>query len=165
MTGSKPCPTVFLSLRDDDDLPLSERLLPRLIMEAQSLIGAGSLTSTHMLGITTYQVLNNVPVLSRLMAELEEATPDAATPCSLQILQKIHYLSAVINEGLCISCRSIHRLQRGHLDKALIYWDWSIPPGTPVGMSSLHMHNDLTIFPKPGLFDPSRWMGPEKELR
>ena len=164
-SGSESHPTVFHSLRDDDDLPLSEKSLPRLVMEAQSLVGAGTLTSTHMLSMTTYHVLINPPILCRLMAELEEVVPDAATPCSLKHLERLPYLGAVINEGLRISYGSIHRLQRVHPDNALNYKNWIIPPGTPVGMSSLHMHNDPVIFPEPRSFDPSRWMGPEKELR
>ena len=164
-TDSASHPTVFHSLRDDDDLPLSEKSLPRLVMEAQSLIGAGTLTSTHMLSITTYHVLDNPPVLSRLTAELEEALPDAAAPCSLQTLEQLPYLGAVINEGLRVSYGSIHRLQRVHPDNALAYRGWIIPPGTPVGMSSLHLHNDSTIFPEPERFDPSRWTGPEREPR
>lgn len=164
-TGSKSHPTVFHSLRDDDGLPLSEKSLPRLVMEAQSLVGAGTLTSTHMLSMTTYHVLMNPPILSRLIAQLEQALPDASTPCSLQKLEQIPYLSAVINEGLRISYGSIHRLQRVHPDNALTFRNWTIPPGTPVGMSSLHMHNDPAIFPEPRRFDPSRWMGLEKELR
>lgn len=164
-TGSKSRSTVFHSLRDDDGLPLSEKSLPRLVMEAQSLVGAGTLTSTHMLSMTTYHVLMNPPILSKLMAQLEQALPDASTPCSLQKLEQIPYLSAVINEGLRISYGSIHRLQRVHPDNALTFRNWTIPPGTPVGMSSLHMHNDPAIFPEPRRFDPSRWMGPEKEMR
>lgn len=164
-TGVKSHPTVFHSLRDDDDLPLSEKSLPRLVMEAQGLVGAGTLTSAHMLSMTTYHVLMNPPILSRLMAELEEAIPDATAPCLLQNLEQLSYLSAVINEGLRISYGSIHRLQRVHPDNALTFRNWTIPAGTPVGMSSLHMHNDPAIFPEPRRFDPSRWMGPEKELR
>ncbi len=163
--GSESHPSVFHSLRDDHDLPLSEKSLPRLVMEAQSLIGAGTLTSTHMLSMTTYHVLVNPAILSTVMAELEEANPDAAMPCPLQKLEQLPYLGAIINEGLRISYGSIHRLQRVHPDNALTFRDWTIPPGTPVGMSSLHMHNDPAIFPEPWRFDPSRWMGPEKEAR
>lgn len=134
-------------------------------MEAQSLVGAGTLTSTHMLSMTTYHVLINPPILGILMAELEEAIPNAATPCPLQNLEQLPYLGAVINEGLRISYWSIHRLQRVHPDNALIYKGWTIPPGTLVGMGSLHLHNDPAIFPEPRRFDPSRCMGPEKEPR
>ncbi len=158
-------PTVFHSLRDDPDLPLSEKSLPRLVMEAHSLIGAGTLTSTHMLSITTYHILANPPILGKLLEELEEAIPDIATPCPLQTLEQLPYLSAVISEGLRVSYGSVHRLQRVHPDDALIFRDWIIPPGTPVSMSSISMHDDESIFPEPRNFDPQRWIGPERDLR
>jgi cytochrome P450 len=164
-TRSGSHPTVFHSLRDDTDHPLSEKSLPRLVMEAQSLIGAETLTTTHMLSMTTYHVLANPPVLSKLMAELEEAISDIATPCALQSLEQLPYLSAVIDEGLRVSYGSIHRLQRVHPDNALTFRDWTIPPGTPIGMSSLYMHDYPTIFPEPRRFDPQRWIGPETEFR
>ena len=162
---SKSHATVFHSLRDDDDLPPSEKSLPRLVTEASSLTAAGTLTTAHMLSATTYHILNNPPILSTLMAELETAFPDAAMACSLQILEKLPYLNAVISEGLRLSYGTIHRLQRVHPDNVLTYRDWIIPPGTPVGMSPIFMHNDPAIFPDPQLFDPSRFIGPEKEKR
>ena len=161
--GSDSHPTVFHSLRDDDDLPLSEKSLPRLVMEAQSLVGAGTLTSTHMLSMTTYHVLTNPSILSTLLAELEEAIPDVSMACPLQSLEQLPYLSAIINEGLRISYGSVHRLQRVHPENALTFRDWIIPPGTPVGMSSVDMHNDPAIFTEPTKFDPSRWIGTGKE--
>lgn len=164
-TTSESHPTVFHSLRDDHDLPLAEKSLPRLVMEAQSLIGAGTLTSTHMLSMTTYHVLVSPPVLGRLMAELEEAIPNANVPISLQSLEQLPYLGAVILEGLRISYGTIHRLQRVHPDNALTFREWTIPPNTPIGMSSLFMHDDPVVFPEPRKFDPSRWTGPEKEFR
>ena len=86
-TSTESHPTVFHSLRDDPDLPLSEKSLPRLVMEAQSLIGAGTLTTTHMLSITTYHILANPSILRKILEELEEAIPDIATPCLLQTLE------------------------------------------------------------------------------
>ena len=164
-TSTKSHPTMFYSLRDDLDLPLSEKSLPRLVMEAQSLIRAGTLTSTHMLSITTYYILANAPILSKLLKELEEAIPDIATPCPLQTLEQLPYLNAVVLEGLRISYGSVHRLQRVHPDNALKFQDWIIPPGTPVSMSSISMHDDPNIFPEPRKFDPQRWIGPEREMR
>lgn len=164
-TSTESHPTVFHSLRDDPDLPLSEKSLPRLVMEAQSLIGAGTLTSTHMLSITTYHILANTPVLSKLLEELEEAIPDIATPCPLQILEQLPYLSAVVLEGLRVSYGSVHRLQRVHPDNVLKFQDWIIPPGTPVSMSSISMHDDPSIFPEPRKFGPQRWIGPDRDIR
>ena len=157
-------PTVFHSLRDDDDLPLSEKSLPRLVMEAQSLIGAGTLTSTHMLSMTTYHVLSNPRVLEKLLLELKQAIPNTDSPCSLQNLEQLPYLSAVISEGLRVSYGSVHRLQRVHPDKALTFREWTIPPGTPVGMSSIFFHDDPAVFPEPQVFDPSRWLE-DKEFK
>lgn len=134
-------------------------------MEAQSLVGAGTLTSTHMLSMTTYHILPNPPVLRRLMVELEEAIPNKEISCSLQTLEQLPYLEAVVNEGFRISYGSIHRLQRVHPDNALTFEEWTIPPGTPVGMSSISMHDDPAVFPDPRQFDPLRWIGPEKEFR
>ena len=134
-------------------------------MEAQSLIGAGTLTSTHMLSMTTYHILANPPIVRSLIEELEDAIPDIHIPLSLQQLEQLPYLTAVVNEGLRISYGTLHRLQRVHPDHTLKYRDWTIPPGTPVGMSSLFMHDDPAVFPEPRQFDPSRWTGPEKEFR
>ena len=156
---------MFHSLRDDPDLPLSEKSFPRLVMEAQSLIGAGTLTSTHMLSITTYHILANPPILSKLLEELEEVIHDIAISCPLQTLEQLAYLSAVVLEGLRVSYGSVHRLQRVHPDNALNFQDWIIPPGTPVSMSSISMHDDPSIFPEPRKFDPQRWIGPEREIR
>ena len=164
-TGTESHPTVFHSLRDDTDLPLSEKSLSRLAFEAQSLAGAGTLTSTHMLCITTYHILANPPILSKLLEDLEEAIPDIAIPCPLQTLEQLPYLSAVVGEGLRVSYGSVHRLQRVYPENTLIFRDWTIPPGTPVSMSSIFMNDDASIFPKPRNFDPQRWMGPERDIR
>lgn len=160
--GSDQHPTIFHSLRDDPNLPPSEKSLSRLVAEAQGLVGAGTLTTAHMLSITSYHVLANPPVLSRLMAELEEAIPGIATTPSLQDLEHLPYLSAVICEGFRVSYGTVHRLQRVHPDKSLTFRDWVIPPGTPVGMSPQDLHDDPNIFPEPRNFDPSRWMGSDK---
>lgn len=33
-----------------------------------------------------------------------------------------------------------------------------IPPGTPVSMIHMAIHNDPTIFPRPKVWDPERWL-------
>ena len=156
---------IFHSLRDDPELPLHEKSLHRLVMEAQSLVGAGALSTTHMLSISTYHVLSNSEVFNQLMAELKLALPDPAVSISLQVLEKLPYLSAVIKEGLRISYGSIHRLRCVHPETTLTYRNWTIPPGTPVGMSSLFLHDNPEVFPAPKVFDPSRWIGPEGDQR
>lgn len=33
-----------------------------------------------------------------------------------------------------------------------------VPPGTPVAMTSVLVHNDARIFPEPEKFQPERWL-------
>jgi cytochrome P450 len=42
------------------------------------------------------------------------------------------------------------------------YKEWTIPPGTAVGMDSYHMHNNPKVFPDPFVFRPERWIGNPK---
>ena len=150
-------PTIFHSLRDSSNLPPREKTQSRLEMEAQSLVGAGTLTTAHMLGVTTYHILSNPSILHKLLLELETTIPDPSVS-SLQELEKLPYLSAVISEGLRVSCGISHRLQRVHPDATLRYNNWIIPAGTPVSMTSIFIHNDPILFPNPRLFDPARWL-------
>ncbi|KAI4248152.1 MAG: hypothetical protein L6R40_001241 [Gallowayella cf. fulva] len=86
-----------------------------------------------------------------------------------------------------VSCGVSHRLQRISPDTDLTYQEWSIPKGvsplaslphpsrpypspapfmltyfqTPVGMTSVLMHNNTDLFPNPHTFDPERWLQPD----
>ena len=150
--------TVFHSLRDDPELPTWEKGPVRLTAEAASLVGAGTLTSAHMLAITSYHILANPTVLKRLNLELEGAMPDPTKCAGWQALEQLPYFTAVINEGLRLSYGVLHRLSRVHPDRSLQFGDWTIPPGTPVGTTPLFFHEDENMFPKPRDFNPERWL-------
>ena len=81
--------TIFHALRDDLELPPEEKSISRLTAEATSLEGAGTLTSTHMLAITTYHVLANLRILETLLKEFETSIPDVEHPSDLQTLEKL----------------------------------------------------------------------------
>lgn len=53
-----------------------------------------------------------------------------------------------------------HRLQRISPDLALPYKEWTIPVGTPAGMTTLLLHKNPDNFPSPRTFDPNRWLQP-----
>lgn len=91
--------TIFHALREDPDLPPEEKTRERLVAEAGSIVGAGTLTSAHMLSLTTYIVFNDASILTRLLAGLDKAIPDPSSSASLQTLEPLPYLNAVINEG------------------------------------------------------------------
>lgn len=142
----------------DADIPEAEKSTKRLNSEAQVMIGAGTLTTSHTLATTTYYLLANPPTLTRLISELDAANADLSQPLSLAELEQIPYLTAVMFEGLRISYGVSHRLQRIARDRTIKYHDWIIPVGTPVGLTAVHIHDDPDIFPSPREFRPERWL-------
>ena len=144
----------------DSDLPEAEKQPERIKAEAQVAIGAGTLTSTHALKAATYHILANADIHSQLMEELETRIPDPNSPPKLRELEQMPYLMSVMFETLRIFYGNSHRLQRIFQDRTVQCQGVAIPPGTPISMSILHMHDDERIFPNPYQFDPSRWRGP-----
>lgn len=142
----------------DSDLPPSEKDPLRIRGEAITAMGAGTLTSTHSLKCTTYHILANPSILHRLMHDLESAIPDPASLPSLRELEHIPYLVAIMYESLRIFPGASHRLQRVFPNDAVRYKEWIIPPGTPIGMTSVHIHENEDIFPEPQVFKPERWL-------
>ena len=82
---------------------------------------------------------------------------------SLSELEKLPYLTAVIQEGLRVCEPVTHRLGRRFPEKTLNYNGKSIPAGTTVSMTSLLIHQNEDIFSEPGMFKPERWLGPENK--
>jgi len=84
--------------------------------------------------------------------------PTPTVPTPLVHLENLPYLTAVISEGLRISYGVSHRLQRSAPDRAIQFQDYTIPPGTPVSMTSVLIHDNPHIFPDPHTFTPERWL-------
>ena len=142
----------------DSNLPESEKSATRIAGEASIAIGAGTLTSSHALKHATYHILANPKIHERLMIDLEKAIPDPNNPPNLRELENIPYLVAILYEALRNFHGVSHRLQRICPDQPIKYKEWNIPPGTPVSMTSVHIHNDPNIFPDPYTFRPERWL-------
>lgn len=85
-------------------------------------------------------------------------------PTSAQ-LERLPYLSAVIQEGLRLHPGATLRFQRVCPDEPLFYRDpWTkkeyvIPAGTSVSMDALSISMNSKIFPEPTKFWPERWIG------
>ncbi|KIW89319.1 uncharacterized protein Z519_10173 [Cladophialophora bantiana CBS 173.52] len=152
-------PTIFHELIHTRELPPEEKTLEHLVDEGQSVVAAGQVTTTHYLNTTAYHILANLDVLDKLKAELGEAMPDGKLP-SLQKLERLPYLTAVVYEGFRMSYGVTHRLQRVSPTEPLIYHDYVIPAGTPVSMTSIFMHENTKYFPEPKVFKPERWLNP-----
>ncbi|KAL3434209.1 cytochrome P450 [Aspergillus tetrazonus] len=96
----------------------------------------------------------------RLAGELEGVM--AQYPTSMptwQQLERLPYLHALVKEGLRLSYGAMRRLPRVFPDAALHYKQWTIPPGTPVGMAAYSLHTDPEVYPDPFEFRPERWLG------
>ena len=154
--------TIFHELIDCD-LPAHERTLPRLVDEGQTMIAAGQETTSFFLKTTTYHILANKDIHDMLKAELKQAIPNSSVIPPLARLEALPYLHAVVQEGHRFSHGVLGRLERISPDKPLQCHGWTIPPGTPVAMTSLLQHRDSTKFPNPRMFDPNRWLQPGSE--
>jgi cytochrome P450 len=143
-------------------LPPEEKTSTRLWQDGQVTVIAGTLTTAWALSVVTYHLLTVPNVLKKLKAELVSAIPDPSKSLPLSALEQLPYLTACIQEGLRLSCGVSSRLQRIAPDEDLIFNDgkktWTIPRGTPVGMTSTLVHYDASIFPSPTSFLPERWI-------
>jgi cytochrome P450 len=157
-------PTVFKELLDSD-LPREEVTVQRLAEEAQTVVAAGQVTTAHFLKKTSFHILANREILRKLKEELISTMPSDGSLPPISKLEQSPYLSAVISEGFRRSYGVTQRLPRVSPDAPLIYKDWVIPPGTPVSMTSIFMHDNPQYFPNPEVFDPDRWLKADAERR
>ncbi|KAK5115234.1 hypothetical protein LTR62_001434 [Meristemomyces frigidus] len=152
--------TIFHDLLENDNLPASEKTLPRLVQEAQIIIAAGTTTTVHYLKSTVYFIIANKTIAERLRRELEEAIPDPKQLPPLHVLERLPYMSAVVKEGFRVNDGASTRLARISPDSDLEFAGKVIPRGTAVSMSTWIQHRNPVIFPEPEVFDPERWLGP-----
>lgn len=157
-------PSIFRTLLNSD-LPAYDKSVSRLMEDAQTLVAGGLVTTTMALSLATYYILSDEHILKTLTAELTKAMPDPARSLPLVDLEQLEYLNAITLETLRMSHGVSHRLQRVSPSQSLRYHDIIIPAGTPVSMTSVHMHNNTDIFPNPHLFKPERWLPLESEGR
>ena len=109
------------------------------------------------MAITHFHLISNPPIMAKVRAELLTVQENA----SWTELEQLPYLSACIAEGNRLSFGVTARACRIAPDEALQYKGYTIPPGTPVSMTTLCVHTDEDIFPDPWTFNPDRWLGPE----
>lgn len=173
--------TIFHGLLNGN-LPDSEKTSDRLQQEANLLVVAGQDTTgecplffaftfsalLRRLAITTaaimYHLLANPEKLKKLKEELAVAIPDPQTTPDYGVMERLPYLSAVIQEGLRVNSGAATRMQRISPDEPLSYHDkdrdvtWTIPAGVPISMTQHLIHYNPNIFPKPWEFRPERWL-------
>ena len=90
--------TVLSSLLASD-LPPQELSITRLQQEAIGIVGAAIETTRSSLTLASFHILDNPEIFRRLRQELEEAFSDLTKPPTLRQLERLPYLTAVIQEG------------------------------------------------------------------
>ncbi|CAI7585619.1 unnamed protein product [Penicillium viridicatum] len=140
------------------ELPENERTLDRLEDESALLLGAGTETTARSITVAMFYLIHNKEVMAKLRAELKTVLPTPLSKASWVDLEKLPYLTGVVNEGLRLSHGMTARLARVSPTEPMLYKDWVIPAGTPVSQSNYFVHMDPTLFPEPEKFDPDRWI-------
>ncbi|KAL9032134.1 MAG: hypothetical protein Q9180_006680, partial [Flavoplaca navasiana] len=157
----EPIPGLYLSVIQSR-LGWQDNLAETIAREGMSLLIAGSETTAMTLSLITYHLLANPDMLAKLREALEQTIPDSNSLPSLTQLEAIPYLYACIQEGLRLAYGTSNRLSR--VSRTPIkYRDWEIPAGVPIGMTTIFMHDDESIFPDHKAFCPERWLGKRKD--
>ncbi|KAK2028120.1 cytochrome P450 [Colletotrichum zoysiae] len=144
------------------DLPREELAHKRMQHEAESLIGAGLETTSWTLALGCFYILHDARIHAELRTELAAAIPDDDGQIPPWVtLEKLPYLTAIINESLRMSMGVIERLVRINRNPSTpwVYQGTVIPANVAVSMDHYHMLMNERVFPDPTTFTPERWLG------
>lgn len=155
-------PSVFTHLRDNPNLPASERSAQRLEDEATLIVMAGTYSPMLSLVIAHFHLLANPDIMTRLRTGLA-ANPLAVTATQLE---QLPYIS--VSSKKHIVCRLASQVKtREYAQMSLSYTltltkrtkkkTYTVPPGTSISVSTLLIHTNESIFPDPWKFEPERW--------
>lgn len=165
--------SVYDSVLDSAVLPPKEKSLLRLEQEGALLVLAGTESPAHTLNVTFYHLLANPFILTKLRNELSTVP----TPAPWTELEKLPYLSAVLEEGnrlsFGVTARTtriahefLHYTPSRHVNfPSSMGKVYTIPPRTPISITTLSAHTAESVFPDPFTFDPERWLGDEGRER
>ena len=142
----------------DSKLPPSEKTFKRIFQDVSTATDAGFETTASAIRLIFFHVFSNPKLLQRLRAELASAGASPDRPLDLKTLEQLPLLTAILKEGLRLSPAIATRMARVSPDSDIVYNQWRVPAGTPIGMTLILMHTDETLYPEPKLFNPDRWL-------
>ncbi|KIW48345.1 hypothetical protein, variant 1 [Exophiala oligosperma] len=137
--------TILHELAASPTLPPREKSLVRLKDEMNMVIGAGGETTAQTLTRTCYHLVTTPDVLARLKRELTTTLKDPDKIPSIDLLQNLRYLTAVVEEGLRISFPVLARSPRVFRRHALQLGDWTVPAGKSFRTRSNSTRTDGSI--------------------
>lgn len=158
LTKRKDIFSLLLTAQDPDtgdNIPL-----PELWMESNTLIVAGSDTTSTTLAATLYYLLHNPHTLHRLRAEILATFSTRHEIRMGPKMQSCSYLRAVIDETMRMTPAVGGNLPREVLPGGLEIPELGVflPEGVDVGVPiyAVQHHGDYVV--RPFVFDPERWL-------
>ncbi|KAI5358294.1 putative cytochrome P450 [Septoria linicola] len=134
--------------------------MPELWMEANTLIVAGSDTTSTTLAATLYYLLHNTHTLRKLENEVRGTFKSRSEIKMGPQMQSCTYLRAVIDETMRMTPAVGGVLPREVLPGGLSIpaLNLELPAGVDVGVPvyAIHHHSDFVV--APFIFDPARWL-------
>ena len=119
---------------------------------------AGTETTATALSGATYYLLRNPDYLQKLTQEIRDAH-DSFEEISLDSLQRLKYLHAVLQEGLRMYPPVPSLLPRvAPVGGLVVCGEW-VPDGTSLGVHQLSTGRSAENFKDPMEFRPERWLG------
>lgn len=118
-----------------------------------------------------FEILEHPEVFYKLKAELSQLELDQDGLPSIQQLEGLPYLGAVIQEAVRVHPGVLTRQMRVSPELPIIYEDtnlrkkYTVPSGFVVSMSPYITHRDEHIFQDAKYFDPERWIKNPKLTR
>lgn len=139
--------------------------MPELWMEGNTLIVAGSDTTSTTLSAALFYLLNNPETLARLEKEIRSTYSSADEIRMGPQLQSCAYLRACLDETMRLSPAVPGVLHREILPGGLRIpdLDLDLPAGIDVGVSVYTIHHHAECVYEPFAFLPGRWLGEEKQ--
>ena len=114
------------------------------------------------LSSAVFKLLANLKKLKRLKEELATAFPEVGDPITFDQIEHLPYTSAVIKE--CLRCHPgvITRMARVSPEVPVVYnrngKHYIFLAGTPMSMTSTHIHTCPDFSSEPRQFRPERWI-------
>lgn len=150
--------TLFRRLYQAGEEGLSDT---EIISEARTFIVAGSDTTSNSLTYLVWSVCRNDKIRRQLVEELE------ALPADFDVasLKALPYLNQVIDETLRLYSAAPSGLPRVVPPGGAELGGHWLPGGSTVTTQAYTLHREPTVFPRPEVFDPSRWAAPTKAMK
>ncbi|OOQ91241.1 Trichodiene oxygenase [Penicillium brasilianum] len=139
------------------DVPEHSRGADRLTDEGFALVIGGTETTARSLSLGMFHLLSEPHLQTKLRDELRSVMPTPESKPTWNELEQLPYLMGVVLETLRLSTGIASRSPRVAPTEALVYKDYTIPPGTLISQTNYFVLMDPNIFPDPHVFDPERW--------